>query len=64
MGHYKVIGIQPVLEHMPGDEFDEDLSPDLEEFLIQSGSLEKDPEKQPEPEPEEEEPEPEITQGP
>jgi len=62
MGHYKVIGTQRVLEHDPGEEFDEDLTDDLEAFLIESGSLEKDPEKQPpEPEPE---PEPEVTQGP
>jgi hypothetical protein len=37
---YKVTGLTPFDDHQPGEEFDADLDPDLEERAIERGSIE------------------------
>jgi hypothetical protein len=38
---YEVVGVQPVLEHEPGEVFTAEIEPDLERFLIEIGGLRK-----------------------
>jgi hypothetical protein len=42
---FKVVGIQPILEHLPGESFEASLPKDQEEFLISIGGLEEVKEK-------------------
>lgn len=39
MKTYKVVGTQPVLDHQPGETFEQKIAPDLERYLIGIGAL-------------------------
>ena len=39
MTRYKVVGVQPVLGHQPGETFDADIPEDQEAFLKQIGAI-------------------------
>lgn len=40
---YKVVGTQPVLDHMPGEEFTTYIPVDLEAFLFEIGAIKEVP---------------------
>jgi hypothetical protein len=45
--HFKVVGTQPILDHLPGEEFSAVLPKSQERFLIDIGGLEEVKEKVP-----------------